>query len=73
MNKESFCIWNWLHNFQIVGNHSEGVLEMCIRCKKRVFFKTINGRIDNWNYIKYHNKQLLPKNHQYFNHEFEKK
>ncbi len=70
MNSESKCIHNWLHNYQIVGQHPEGVLEMCVRCKKRLFFKVVAGRIDNYRYVKHHNRQLLQKQNAYFPHEF---
>lgn len=70
MNKESFCKGKQLHVWQIVGHHPSGTLEQCLRCRKRMFWKEINGRIENYKYIQYHNRDLLPKIHPYYLKEY---
>ncbi len=66
----SRCKGTYLHKFEIIAQHEQGMLEMCDRCGKEVFFKVIDGKIDNNNYLNYHLRQALPKNHPLFNHEY---
>lgn len=63
----------YLHNYKQLGITPNGVVEMCERCKDIQFFKVVNGRIDNLNYIDYHMRQALPKYHNLFAHEFPNK
>jgi hypothetical protein len=67
----SKCIGSWLHRFEIVEEYSEGVKEVCMICGKTKFFKIIDGKVDNFNYMAYHYRQALPPYHPYYYHERE--
>ena len=75
-NEEMFgkseCIDTWLHRFELVGAYEQGVLERCSICSQEEFFPVSEGRIDNVEYLSYHARQALPKQHPYFNHEYAK-
>lgn len=73
MDKESECLGSWLHRYAIVKQFPEGVEEMCLICKDRQFFRVFDGRIDNYNYIKYHNRQCLQPYNPFYSHEYGKK
>lgn len=69
---KSFCKGTYLHKYEIIRQYQQGILEMCDRCGKEVFFRVIDGNIDNNNYLNYHMRQVLPKNHPLFPHEYAK-
>ena len=71
--EKSICKGGWLHRFVILSQSPYWVEEGCLICRKKVYFKIIEGRIDNLNYAKCHIRQGLPKNHRLFYHEFPKK
>lgn len=54
--KGSKCGNGFLHRFEICKTFPEGVLESCLICHKRVFFKN-NG--SNSRYLRYHIRQAL--------------
>ena len=66
----SECCDAWLHRFSIVETYPEGVLERCQICGQEEFFLMIDGRIDNINYLSYHARQALLKEHELFQHEY---
>lgn len=66
----SNCKSGWLHRFVILREFADGVEEGCIICKKKVYFKIFEGRIDNLNYAKYHIRQGLPRFHNLFYREY---
>lgn len=68
----SQCVGSWLHKFVTYKEHLQGIEEICVRCKERIFLKVINGRIDNLNYIDYHKRDILFPQHPYFKHEYGK-
>lgn len=70
MPKESQCINGWLHAFNIVEGNEHGVNEACSRCGKNVFFKVMEGRADNQEYLKYHTRQALTPEHPSFYREY---
>jgi len=53
-----------------VEEYETGVLEACEVCKKTRFFKLIDGKVDNQDYMSYHIRQALPDFHPYYHHEF---
>lgn len=60
MFNESKCRFGFLHRFILSKTYRDGVLEGCIICRKRVFFKN-NG--SNINYLRYHMRSgLQPSN-----------
>lgn len=69
---ESQCLGTWLHRFQIMGMWDNGAEEVCLICKKRVFFPVREGAVDNLNYIKYHKRDVLFPAHPQFKHEYGK-
>jgi len=69
--RESQCKNKYLHRFEIVEEYEEGVLEVCEICKKKKFFKLIDGRPDNLSYMDYHIRNALPAQHPYYFHEHE--
>ena len=67
---KSTCKGTYLHKYEIIAQYPQGILEMCDRCGKEVFFSVINDTVDNNNYLNYHMRQALPKNHPLFAHEY---
>ncbi len=43
---------------------------MCEICHKRVFFHVSQGKVDNLDYLAYHNRQALPVYHPNFLREY---
>ncbi len=65
------CLGKYLHRFSIVGEYDNGVLEACEICHKTRFFKLIDGKVDNLNYMDWHIRNALPQFHPYYYHEYE--
>jgi predicted Rdx family selenoprotein len=43
------------HDFQIINEDNDGILEICVECKKKVLNrKDKNGRVNNKKYLKEH-------------------
>lgn len=59
-----------LHHFELVGECPSGVLERCVRCYKKVSFRIVDGAIDNKNYLSYHMRDVLPKEHRLYAREY---
>ena len=70
---KSECLNGYLHNYKQLAFYPWGITEMCEKCKDIQFFKIANGRVDNLNYIDYHQRQCLPKYHPLFKNEYSKK
>jgi len=68
--RESKCLNSYLHRFEIIGEYESGVLEVCQICKKAVFFKLIDGKVNNLAYMDWHIRNALPQNHPLYYHEF---
>lgn len=68
--QNSQCKNQWYHRFQIISETPLGVLEMCQICKKKKFFKIIQGRLNNMEYLAYHNREALTPNHNKFKREY---
>lgn len=70
-DKESECsIRGYFHRYEIFEEYSDGVVEKCSLCNKRIFIKVLEGRIDNVKYVKTHNRQLLQPSHKRFSKEY---
>lgn len=67
----SNCLDSWLHRFQLIKPYEQGMLERCSICGQEEFFTVVEGRIDNLEYLYYHARQALPKQHPYFKHEYQ--
>lgn len=69
----SNCKSGWLHRFIILRESPFGVEEGCQICQKLVYYKVINGQINNLAYLKEHIRQGLPKKHVLFKREYPNK
>ena len=69
---QSECLNSYLHRFKIQDQFEDGVVEMCEICGQREFFKVVDGRVDNVNYLSFHARQALPPQHPRFIHEYGK-
>ena len=67
--QNSNCINQWFHRFVIFVQFPEGVLEKCAICHKVKYFRPEN----NLEYIAYHNRQVLPREHNKFEREYAQK
>lgn len=67
--RNSLCLGQYLHRFKIVEEYPEGVLENCEICHKSKFFKVIEGKLNNQEYMNYHFRNALPSFHPYYEHE----
>ena len=50
-----------LHNYFVISENTDGKVEMCLECKKRLTTKKdpLTARIDNRKYIKEHKRDVL--------------
>ena len=67
---ESECLNGYLHRYSIQEHYSEGVVEMCEICKNRKFFRVVDGRVNNVEYLGSHARQALLPQHPLFYHEY---
>lgn len=68
---ESYCLNGYLHRYIIQEQFTDGVIEMCQICKDRYFFKVVDGRIDNNEYLNKHGRQVLLPQHPLYKHEYD--
>lgn len=66
---KSECHGNWLHRYVITETFPEGVKERCTICKDTQFFNT---NIPNYEYLSYHLRSALPREHKRFIKEYNK-
>ena len=74
MNKDYFfrnskCLGNWLHRFQIVDVQADHVKEVCEICHKQIITKVIMEMINNQAYMNSHFRSAPPPTHPYYYHE----
>lgn len=69
--QNSECIGNYLHRFSIQEQYEQGVMEVCEICGKSMFFRIIDGKVNNAQYMSYHLRQALPRDDEYYYHEYE--
>lgn len=67
---DSECLNGYLHRFSIQQQYPEGVVEICEICKERRFFKVVDGRVNNVEYLGSHARQALLPQHPLFYHEY---
>lgn len=68
--RESLCRNQYLHRFEIKGEYPEGVKEVCLICGMSKFFRIIENKVNNLEYMDFHMKQALPNLHPYYDHEY---
>lgn len=64
--QNSKCLNSYLHRFNIKEEYPEGVKEVCEICGMSKFFRVIDGKVSNAEYMSYHLKQALPPFHPYY-------
>lgn len=67
--QNSMCEGEYLHRFRIVNEYPQGVLEICDICGMDKFFRIIEGKVNNYEYMSWHVRQALPDFHPYYFHE----
>ena len=70
--ENSLCLNSYLHRFEIKEEYDNGVLEVCSICYKRKFFKLLDGRLNNKEYMSWHIKSALPQSHPFYEHQYTK-
>lgn len=68
--KESKCIGGWLHRYDTMAMHEQGVLEMCGICKKKVFHKVYQDTLNHTTYLRHHHRDVLTPQHNQFIKEY---
>jgi len=66
----SICRSGYFHRWDIVGASSIGVLERCQICHKKKSYRIVDGTINNKEYLSYHMRSALQKDHRKFEHEY---
>jgi len=66
----SRCKGIWLHRMSISRQWPDAVEERCEICGKAKVFKVFDGKADNLEYIAWHIRLALPRNHKLFSHEY---
>jgi hypothetical protein len=69
--QQSQCRNSYLHNFTIKEEYPEGVKEVCNICGLSKFFRIIDGKVNNQEYMSYHIKQSLPPFHPIYARQYE--
>lgn len=64
--QNSECRNSYLHRFNIKAEYPEGVKEVCEVCGMSKFFRLLEGKLNNAEYMSYHIKQILPPFHPLF-------
>lgn len=67
MIKNSLCRGGLYHEYYIVKQYKDGVVEICKRCKDRQFFR---NSIPNHIYLSYHLRSLIQKKDPRFKREY---
>lgn len=67
---KSECGNGWLHRYEILEQHADYVMEVCVICHEPAYFKLINGKSDNFDYLDHHLRQALFKAHPQFIREY---
>ena len=71
--EDSICKIGWLHRYELSRQSPEIVEEVCKICGKRVYYRIVDGRIDNLKYLRDHIRQALPRHHRLYYHEYPNK
>jgi len=68
--QNSKCVNSYLHRFSIKEEYPEGVKEVCEICGMSKFFRLIEGKLNNQEYMSYHIRQALPQFHPLYQREY---
>lgn len=68
--QNSQCLNSYLHRFEIKEEYTEGILEVCLICRTKKFFRIIEGKVNNQTYMSYHIREALPSIHPLFSREY---
>lgn len=63
MQKNSFCICGFFHDYDILKETPKGLIEICKKCKDKRFF---DNKLPSYIYLSYHLKQALQTNSKRF-------
>lgn len=63
---KSECKDSYLHDYKIVGQDKNAVMEICKICGDLQVFKLFKGNPDKQTYLSYHLKQALPVFHRLY-------
>jgi len=69
--QNSKCLGQYLHRFRIGKEYPQGTLEVCEICHKQKFFRVIDGKFNNQEYMSYNIRLILPDFHPYYYHEYQ--
>ena len=69
--QHSLCRGQYLHRFSVKEEYPEGVKEVCEICGLSKFFRIIDGKVNNYDYMGWHYRQAIPPMHPYYYHERE--
>lgn len=67
---KSYCKNGWLHRYNLVSQHPECFMEVCAICSDTQYYPVVNGRTDNYAYLSRNLRQVLPRVHPLFPHEY---
>jgi len=67
--QESQCLNQYLHRFSIKEEYPQGVKEVCEICGMSKFFRILEDKVNNQEYMSYHVRQALPPFHPYYERE----
>lgn len=65
--ENSLCLGDLYHDYQIVRTMSDGVVEMCSRCRDKQFFR---NNTNNFYYLSFHLRSLLQERDARFKREY---
>jgi hypothetical protein len=65
----SECVCGFYHHFVIVEQLKGGVVERCLKCRKKIFFR---NDVPNHIYLSYHLRSILQPSNKRFKKEFNK-
>ncbi len=68
---DSKCLNSYLHRFEIVEESETSILEVCDICRMRKIFQLREGLINNNNYMSFHCRLALMKEHPLFEREYD--
>lgn len=67
MKNKSECASGFLHDYRIVKVFPNGMLEVCLKCRDKQYFK---NNTPNHVYLSYHMRSALQKDHPRFQKEY---
>ena len=71
--KSAECAGGWYHRYELKRAFPDCQEEVCAICKKRIFIRIRNGKVDNYKYVTQHLRQALQPWHPRFKKEYGKR